>query len=78
MLSGSHTFIYKSHQWSIIERSCDRSCKSFALVYVSQKTYLTHKKKSLQKMIKDGFHLIRNLIVKNVSLMRPFILQADS
>lgn len=77
MLSGSHTFIYKSHQWSIIERSCDRSCKSFALVYVSQKTYLTHKK-SLQKMIKDGFHLIRNLIVKNVSLMRPFILQADS
>lgn len=42
MLSGSHTFIYKSHQWSIIERSCDRSCKSFALVYVSQKTYLTH------------------------------------
>lgn len=69
MLNGSHTFTYKIHQWSIIERRCDRSCKSFALVYVSQKTYLTHKK-SLQKMIKYGFHLIRNLIVKNASLMR--------
>lgn len=28
-------------------------------------------------MIKDGFQLIRNLIVKNASLMRPFILHAD-
>lgn len=72
MLSGSHTFTYKNHQWSIIERRCDRSFKSFALVYVSQKTYLTHKK-SLQKMIKYGYHLIRNLIVKISSLMRPFL-----